>query len=322
MSSRRSQRRRIQFSLRGLLISISLFSLVFGTFLCRAAQRNRALSKLRSLGANILFEFEDDRGWLANSLLSVSPETLDKLGKAYFFQPIEIQISGPSIRDADLACLANLPSLEVLKIWKCPRLTSSAAEHLATLHNLKHLWIQGVPITDDGLQFLNECRELRTLRLAGANISDAGITNIAHLHGLKRLDLTDCKITDSAFAAMGRLAKLEKLELDGTDVTGEGLSGLAQLQDLRFLGLATASLTFDGLCQVARLDQVRGTRLLENMFSREQLATVQELRLQSRRIVNEKPTHKELWITYWKEPWMFLSGSQSIRLRTPLKSDE
>lgn len=89
-----------------------------------------------------------------------------------------------SLRDEDLACLANLTRLKWLQGIRGD-ISDAGMAHLAGLRNMERLNINGPGITNKGLSYLTQMKKLNHLTLTG-NFTDEGLR---HLEGLKALSL-------------------------------------------------------------------------------------------------------------------------------------
>lgn len=95
--------------------------------------------------------------------------------------------SGPTLRDDDLACLANLKRLEWLKMNGS--ITDAGMAHLAGLTNLEQLLIKGSNLTDKGLSYVANMKKLMYLEIGG-DFSDKGLASLEGLTGLMSLSIT------------------------------------------------------------------------------------------------------------------------------------
>jgi len=97
------------------------------------------------------------------------------------------------ICDADLACLANLTNLKRFVIAQNNRysnpISNTGMAHLARLTLLETLWIGGREITDEGLSYVANMRNMSNLNLTG-DFSDSGLRHLADLKRLNRLRIT------------------------------------------------------------------------------------------------------------------------------------
>ena len=150
---------------------------------------------------------------------------------------------------------------------------------LAPLRGTRELSINGFPVGDDALAFLDEWRDLVRLSLSGLNVSDALGQRLARFKTLLHLALSNCpKLTpevltpllesaedllslqlvgenfgDSWTEVLNGFHNLETLNLSSTEVTNSGLSNLSRLRSLRNLNIQNTHVTPEGLESLAGL---------------------------------------------------------------------
>lgn len=95
--------------------------------------------------------------------------------------------SGPTLRDDDLACLANLKRLEWLIING--KISDAGMAHLAGLTNLEQLLMEGSNLTDKGLSCVANMKKLMYLKIGG-DFSDKALAHLEGLKGLMSLEIT------------------------------------------------------------------------------------------------------------------------------------
>ena len=106
-------------------------------------------------------------------------------------------------------------------------------ERLKGLSNLTTLNLNGVGITDKGLEQLKGLTKLRSLGLYNTAVTDKGLEQLKGLTDLRELGLGATKISDAGLAHLQGLTHLRILSLNGTQITDRGLVLLKPLKDLR-----------------------------------------------------------------------------------------
>jgi Leucine-rich repeat (LRR) protein len=264
---RKSPRRWYQFSLRTLLLIMTLASGGFGwfAFMQRPWQRQASTDALVKLHARILRDHQGS---------SSSPESgagnwIDQLvGSDPNASITAVFVTDPTLTDDDLECLrglAHLPRLRTFGI-SSPNITDAGLTHLRSLNRIKKLGLGCPLITDVGLEHLQALPQLEELELGLPGLSDAGLVHLQSLPRLRELALNKTAITSAGLAQLAALPQLEKLRVwypGVVDLTP--LRGLRRLRELMILGQITDVdlLSLKDLAQLERLN-VSGTLITDS----------------------------------------------------------
>ena len=144
----RPRRRRFRYSLRTLLVVVTLVGVVLGVWVQRAERQRRAVAAMREDGGKVMYDYEESRPRAVNGDLP-GPDWLCRLlGVDYFANVTHAHLSR-SATDATLS-------------------------HLGDLTSLKSLWLDGTQVTDTGLAHLTGLARLQELDLSGTQVTDAG----------------------------------------------------------------------------------------------------------------------------------------------------
>jgi hypothetical protein len=195
--------RKLQFSLRSLVITMIFCGLLLGRYGIRrheAAQEKDALIELQSLGADVQLHEE---------------------------RVVGVSFSGPGPPAKFLELLNRLPRLQRLVLIDT-HLTDAGLGKISEQGSLEQLLLLGANITDNGLAHLAQLTELKTLRLDNTQIGDEGLKHVRRLGRLERLDLVGTRVTDAGLEHLAGLAQLRQLYLNGTAVTEEGVNRLQE----------------------------------------------------------------------------------------------
>ena len=192
------RRRRFQFSLRMLLLAITLCAILLGLQTWQSRRRQRAVEAIGRLGGSMVYGAE-----------SAASRLLPPL----FFPAVSI---------------VNLQGTET---------TNEDLEPLAALSGLKSLDLSRTKITAGGLAPLAGLTRLTSLSLAQTGIVDDDLAQLRRLKNLAHLDLGNTAVGDAGLEHLGSLAALESLRLGGTNVTEAGLEHLGGLPRLKWLRL-------------------------------------------------------------------------------------
>jgi hypothetical protein len=182
----RTKRRWLQFTLRTLLIFMTLFAVSFGWWSYKARQQRALVKLLRRPDVMISYDIESYDGsgkrcayrgyaplWLVNFL-----------GIDYFANVDNVWLFNGN--DADLQRITGFTQLTRLTVLGSET-TDRGVSHIATLRYLTNLSIQGQKVSDQGLANLGSLTELKSLIHRDTQITDAGVVRLKQL-------LPQCKI--------------------------------------------------------------------------------------------------------------------------------
>ena len=128
---------------------------------------------------------------------------------------------------------------------------------LARLPQLKKLDLSFTRITDQGILYLKNARNLVEVNLQfDERVGDEGQAAIKQWTHLKRLNVRGTRIADNTVAAAASLPELEALDISYTDALDFGLDALAtapKLKELSIGGLRITEVAFQSIRQIASL---------------------------------------------------------------------
>ena len=104
-------------------------------------------------------------------------------------------------------------------------------EDLALLRystRIGNLDLDRTQVTDGGMVYLKNLREMTTLELCGTRVTDAGLAQLKHLISLRIVTLRDTGVTDAGLAHLTGLRNLLKVDVTNTAVTEAGIARLEQ----------------------------------------------------------------------------------------------
>jgi uncharacterized protein (TIGR02996 family) len=148
-----------------------------------------------------------------------------------------------------IQALAGLTQLRVLHLRSQHQLRDEGMQGLENLKNLEELYLAGAQITDATLQRLAGLSRLRVLDLSflGDRISNEGLAALRGLTELQELRLNDNEnITDKGVAHLAGLTRLVNLSLRSTGISDSGLAHLHGMQELDLLLLDGSQVTVVG----------------------------------------------------------------------------
>ncbi len=269
--------RRFRFSLRGMLVGITLFALWFGvvgTDVLRWGREAAAIAELLKHSVTVEYYYQGPPGRLIrmfgyNPFLKVQDVYVRRdqglcalLEHANDLRDLEyLSFWGGAITDAGLVGVEELdrfPRLRSGLISGC-WITDASLERLTGWNQLEELHLHNCSrITDDALAHLKQLPNLQFLRLLTENggtmpVTDAGLAHVVGLRELRTLFIVRVPITDAGLAHVEGLPQLKHLALCGVPVTDEGVLQLRGLKKVEHIHLRNTQVTregVDGLCEV------------------------------------------------------------------------
>ena len=138
---------RFQFRLRTLLALLAVFLVWVGSHAERSHGQRRAVAAIEALGGHVSYRGDaENAGNLAQWLER-------RLGRDIVCPVSAVDLAGRPIVDANLDCLAELPSLETVNLASTP-LTDAGLKRLHGLLRLRHIDIRFTQVSDDGVKSL------------------------------------------------------------------------------------------------------------------------------------------------------------------------
>jgi hypothetical protein len=239
-----------RLALRTVMIALAVVAVPLAWQVNRYRARVAAVAAIRQTGGRVLFDYQWADGVEKYDAESPAPRWLRRLlGDEAFHDVVSVQLAGSPrasevaphiakfpklrdlnlnnhlIRDADLACLDGLHSLERLSLWDAA-ITDAGLVHLRGLDRLTSLSLQGTAIGDAGMVELARHRGIINLGLTGTRVTDAALIRLRPLEKLRWLNLEDTAITDLGLDALLALPGLRSVCLMGTGVSDAGAAEL------------------------------------------------------------------------------------------------
>ncbi len=268
------RRRWLRFSLRTMLLVITLLCVWLGPKIIVARRQHEAVEAILKTGGEVEFDYQmvpsgiepDEFGYKSGAdVLPPGPAWLRKIiGDEFFCDVVRVTLKGRIIHESDFAQLAKLPRLR--EVWLVGNtqieLNDAGIQRpledadLHVLQDLSQLRVLGIYPVDGqrmpnikGPRFANliGLKHLRRLDLDNTNFDDKGMQHIGKLTALKSLSLDNTRITDAGLAQLENLSNLELLDLNGTNITDAGLLHLQHLNNLKYLCLHRTKVTGAGL---------------------------------------------------------------------------
>jgi hypothetical protein len=267
----KSKRRWFQYSLRTLLIFVTLCAVAcswFGIKLQQARKQRHAVEELKKFGYHVVYDrelVEDGRLFLQKK--SKAPQWLQNLLGVDFFRDVtmvvqdEPQLADARIKitDAGMVHLRKFPHLQSVSLLAAP-VSDAGLENLKELTELKEIQIWTIEykghITDTGLAHLKELQQLVYLSLVNQQIKGDGLENLKNMSQLESIDLQYNKITDAGLENLKGLSRLKFINLQYNKITDAGISHLKGLKNLKQLILTDDCITDAGLIDLKEMTQL------------------------------------------------------------------
>lgn len=147
-------------------------------------------------------------------------------------EAVEVYLEDPianfNLDDGDLALLAQIPTLRVLRISFAPYVSDTGMSHVSELKQLRALVVKFTPIGDESVASLNGLSELRSLILYDTDVTDAGLNHVVEIPSLSTLDLRRSAVGDGGLLVLAESRSLVNLlvTVDGSKITEDGVDRL------------------------------------------------------------------------------------------------
>jgi hypothetical protein len=223
----RPQRGWFSFSLRTLLLGLTIFAIWLGWWVNSARQQRQAAAAIRQLGGGVYYDFQVDKdGTPVPDAVSWVPSAVIRiLGEDLFHNVVLVNM----IYNGDG------PGRQFNQ-----QLTDTCLDHLGGFRNLQHLYLWGDQASDAGLAKVGRALSLRTLDMREASgITDAGIAQLGGLRNLQSLLVGGSQIGNESLRILSTLPRLTQLLVPETSqFTDEGLAHVARMRQLESLWLS------------------------------------------------------------------------------------
>ena len=162
------------------------------------------------------------------------------------------------LSDKAIALFAEFPNLKTLNILYNNHLSPASLFGLGKLSSLRVLDVRGCQVGDDTLYFISKLENLEELRICSNQVTNEGIEDLVNCKNLKILELQDTSIeagcavffkemeklrslrifrapqfVAKAVSELGVLTNLETLELRGMSCSNDALKALKPLTNLK-----------------------------------------------------------------------------------------
>ncbi len=257
----RPKRRWFRFSLRTMLLVITVFALWLGLHIHATRRQQQSVMAVQDAGGRVQYDYHYPKGRYGRNDVSYTATSrvpqwlLGMLGVDFFHAVVEVDIS----RDYDYG-------------RKNPDADDDLLRQLSGFPDLRRLELTHCGITDEGLRHLPAFAYLERLELSYSSVSDDGLPYIGRLTSLTSLDLGHTRVTGRGFHRLAELERLEVLILTLTPIRDKALSSVEPLQRLRFVHVhGCRHLTRESVVafrQAFPTCELRGTASLQRLWKR------------------------------------------------------
>ncbi len=196
----RRVRRWLRFSLRTLLVFVTLLCIVLGIWLERVRRQYAIVKAISDTGGWVEYEIEDAK---------VERDKKEPLWhKNPFGRDLFHCVRSATVKDRQLL------------------------KRIAKLRGLTSLTVRDTKLRDDDLLALVGCKSLRSLELTGSWREGMWI-GMPTFHPTGNVQIESAPLTDRALENVVRLESVQHLEISGTHFSKKGLQQLAALKRLK-----------------------------------------------------------------------------------------
>jgi hypothetical protein len=224
MTETKPKRRWFRFSLRTLLIVVTIVGVAAGWKMNQVRNLRCAVAEAQRLGAKITYAHELDT---SPPVEPPGPKWLRQfVGDDFFEEVCQIQIFNDQANDDTLALIAKLPRISSL-IVRSNAITDKGLASLAGASGLEALELSSANITASGYANLKGLRKLMTIVFSSnPTVDDSWLTEIAKLTQVHYLYLNCPQFTDGGLVHLQTASGLRELDVTDSSVTKEGVEAL------------------------------------------------------------------------------------------------
>ena len=274
MTETKPKRRWFRFSLRALLVLVTVLCVWLGFKVNAVRKQKEAIDAIMQAGGSFWFDYQYAVGDsnLTNpdpDITPPGPTWLRKfLGDDYFRTPVFLMIGysenggNNDIGTGLLNQLEKLPSLRRVMFDSIAivdvssghrhRFSDSDLQVFSTLHHLESLSIQIADIRGDGVAYLSNLTNLGSLEFYSTPLDDAGMEKISKMEWLRSLVCAGTRITNKSLQYIQHLTNLDGLNLCDNDISDDALPCLKRLTNLRTLFLRKTHVTAGGIRELQK----------------------------------------------------------------------
>jgi hypothetical protein len=221
-----------RFSLRALLVLITVGGITLGVFVHRAERQRKAIAWLKEHHGRVIYAHTPS-GFPPKSEANPGPQWLiDIVGEHYFFRPESVTLRNLQ-GDEDLSPLNSLPTVAHVSLAHS-NLTGKQLRQLSQVPSIRSLNLHDTELTDGALIELHSVSNLRNLSVMCCRLSAENTKTIFEPAQLQQIYFSACELDLSQVGDGSQLQNLETLYFsEGTLATHGDLKHLASLPKLQ-----------------------------------------------------------------------------------------
>lgn len=187
-----------RFSLRTLLVFVTLACIWLGLRTNAASRQKTAAEKVLRYGGGVAYGWELHDGNYSRNPTATPPVPnwiRRQLGDDFLFRIRSVHLDGVDMDAEKLACFLQLPKLLWINVSRTG-ISDDSLKLLLQNHNPRVLGLMHTRVTATGIQHLRNCHKLEFLSLNGnPQINDDAIPVLKSLTHLRQLDLTGTSVS-------------------------------------------------------------------------------------------------------------------------------
>lgn len=270
------RRWRVSFTLRSLLVAVTILCVLLGWQIHRARLQHAAVQAIREAGGWVYYDYQDydpKTCKLNASAIPWEPAWLPAPLNVDFFHNVEA-VNMEFHADGVVRRDKSLPPVDI-------------SRHLEHLPRLRFLGINSGFVDDDGLRYVGQMKRLEVLLFWDApDITDAGAAHLGDMPRLRSIGMGNSQVGDRGLAVLARLPRLEGLSMQRNNFTDAGLASLAghpRLKSVWIGGLQDrpSRITDAGVTHLAKLPALEELDLQHTQVTLAGLAPLEGMALKS-----------------------------------------
>lgn len=307
MYSTTPRRRWTQFNTRTLFLLITAAAVFCGWQANRARRQREVLAAIKAAGGGAAYAHQDTLpggyssdpppvpAWLRRVIgdeyfqevvfvnlmeAKISDELLQQVARLSTIR--ELMLGNAQLKDAHLRYIAQLPNLRWITFnvragETDPCITAAGIRYLAACQSIEQLdFNPDCPVSDAGLAYLGQLRNLRELTFHDREVTDAGIKSLQQLRRLEDLSIMESSMTDRGLGYLESLPSLKKLALQDAQISDEGMKSIGRCRKLEEVLLIGHAITDEGLRHLKGLKNAKEITICSRPVTNAGVAELQQ----------------------------------------------